>query len=86
MLHAVWCAFLVLPSGQEWVADGEEPLEGEGDGAVDAAHQSDLGHRDDDGQRGNADGLVVGGPELAQREQVDGTGHVDLEIKTWELL
>ena len=45
------------PSGQEGVADGQEPLEGQGHGAVDAAHQPDLGHRDDDRQRRDSNQL-----------------------------
>ena len=45
------------PSGQEGVADGQEPFKGQRHGAVHAAHQPDLGHGDDDWQRWNANKL-----------------------------
>jgi hypothetical protein len=36
-----------IPSRQERVADGEESLQGHGDGAVDAAHEARLSDRYD---------------------------------------
>ena len=70
---------IVLPPGKEGVADSEEALEGERHGAVGRAHEADLRDRDDHGQGGHAGGLVVAGPEHAQREQMDRTRHVDLK-------
>jgi hypothetical protein len=40
-----------VPSGQEWMADSKEPLHSQGHGAVDAAHEAHLSHRDDVRQR-----------------------------------
>ncbi len=69
-----------LPPVQERVADGEEPFQGERHGAVDGAHEPDLRHRDEHRQGGHPDGPVVGGAEQPHGEQVDGAGHVHLEI------
>ena len=41
------------------MADGEEPLEGQGHRAVDASHQTDLCDRDDVRKRPDPDEMIV---------------------------
>ena len=47
------------PSRKERVADSEESLEGQGHGAVDAAHQPDLGDRHHERKWTNPNKLIV---------------------------
>jgi hypothetical protein len=76
----IWYQFS-LPSWQEGIADCEVSLQRERDGAVDAAHESDLRDGDHHRLRRDYKQLVVVGPEDVQRKEVDRAGNVYLKEK-----
>ena len=67
------------PPGQEGVRDGEVALDGDGDGAVDAAHQPDVGQGEHVGQDEDPVTAAVLLVELGHGEEQDGADDVDLK-------
>ena len=70
---------LISPPGQEGVSDCEVALDGDGDGAVDAAHQPDVGQGEHVGQDEDPVTAAVLLVELGHGEQQDGADDVDLK-------
>ena len=67
------------PPRQEGVSDGEVALDGDGDGAVDAAHQPDVGQGEHVGQDEDPVTAAVLLVELGHGEEQDGADDVDLK-------
>ena len=67
--------------GEERVVYGEESLHSHGQCAVNAAHESDVGHGEEDEHGVGRVLLVEVGEELGDGEHQDRTEHVELRWK-----
>ncbi len=61
------------------MADRDVSFDGEGQRAVDGAHQADVGRGQEVGQHVDAEDLVVDGAELGEGEEQD--GGCDIHLK-----
>ena len=72
--------YYFVPVSDEWMTDGDEPLDGERDHAVDGADEGDVDDGEKVGEQQHLD--VAKGEQEGERKEKNGADNINLEKKS----